>query len=294
MTNLTLSRRTVMSALAATAAIEALPRFAFGQSAAAPTVAEIIDKFKAHLNMEWNPKTYRDTVKCGDPNTPVKGISVSFMSTLDVIQRAHAKGLNFVISHEPTFWTDADLIEPIKDNPLYLEKKAFVEKNNMVVWRIHDHWHRYRPEPMLTGLTRALGWEKYGDDPGAPRIWKIPPMKLGDVAKHVATSDYTRSIRCLGDMDMMVSSVGRGGHTLSGNIEALDVSDAVLVSEVREWESVEYMRELIASGAKKGLILLSHEAGEEEGMVNCTKFVKEFVTDIPVEFIPTNDRMYFV
>jgi NIF3 (NGG1p interacting factor 3) len=293
-TRQTLTRRTVLSAIAATAAIEALPKFARGQSKSAPTAAQIVDKFKAHLNMEWDAKTYRDTFKCGDPNTPVKGIAVCFMSTLDVIQRANAQGLNFVITHEPTFWTDADLIEPIKDDPLYLEKKAYVESHNMVVWRIHDHWHRLRPEPMLTGLTSLLGWEKYADDPSAPRLWKIPPTKLSDLATHVAKSDYTRSVRCLGDPDMMVTTVGRGGHGLSGNIEALDVADVDLVSEVREWESVEYIRELIASGAKKGLILLSHEAGEEEGMANCTKFVKEFVSGTPVVFVPTHDQMYLI
>ena len=32
--------------------------------------------------------------------------------------RAHAAGLNMVITHEPTFWSDADLIPPVAGNPL--------------------------------------------------------------------------------------------------------------------------------------------------------------------------------
>jgi len=92
----------------------------------------------------------------------------------------------------------------------------------------------------------------------------------------------------------MVSTVSRGGHTLSGNIEALDEADVGIASEIREWESVEYIRDLVATGAKKGFIVLSHEAGEEEGMVVFAKWMKTVTPEIRTQFISTDDRMYFV
>ena len=289
-----LNRRTVLQAMAATAALDLMPRFARAQDSPVPTAADVVDTIKKNLNMEWNNKTYRDTIKAGDPNTPIKGIAVCFMSTLDVIQRAHGQGLNFVLTHEPTFWTDADLIEPIKNDPLYLEKRNFIEKNGMVVFRLHDHWHRYRPEPMLTGMDRLLGWEKYADNPDAPRFYTIPETTLGALGDHVAKSLYSRSVRLVGDPNMPVKTVARGGHTLSGNITAYDKADVDLVSEVREWESVQYTRDMLAAGVKKGLVLLSHEAGEEEGMVNCTAFMKKAMPSMRIEFVATNDRMYLI
>lgn len=292
--SLTMNRRTVLQAMAAAAALDLVPRFALAQGSSAPTAADVVAAIKKNLYMEWNNKTYRDTFKVGDPNTPVKGIAVCFMSTFDVIKRAHAKGLNFVLSHEPTFWTDADLIEPIENDPLYLEKRSFVEKNGMVVFRLHDHWHRYRPEPMLTGMDRLLGWEKYADNPETPRFYTIPETTLGALGDHVAKSLYTRSVRLVGDPNMVVKTVARGGHTLSGNISAYDKADVDLVSEIREWESVQYTRDMLAAGTKKGLVLLSHEAGEEEGMVNCTAFMKKATPDMRVEFVATNDRMYMI
>ena len=76
-------------------------------------------------------------------------------------------GLNFVITHEPTFWSDADSVEPIKTDPLYLEKLHFIEQHGMVVFRIHDHWHRVSPEPMGAANKQALGWPV---DPPTPLV----------------------------------------------------------------------------------------------------------------------------
>ena len=285
-----MNRRQMMKALAATAGVQAVGRLGFSQSSAM-TAAQVVDVIKKNLNMTWNDKTYRDTFKAGDPNTQVKGICSCFMDTFEVLKKAHAQGLNFVISHEPTFWTDADLIEPIKNDPLYLEKLHFVENNGMVVFRIHDHWHRFRPEPMQKGLERLLKWEVVDPD---KRIYKVPPIKLRDLGEQVATRDFTRSVRILGDPEMTVTSVARGGHTLSGNIAALEEADVAIASEIREWESAEYTRDLVASGAKKGFLVLSHEAGEEEGMVVFAEWMKDVVPGIKTVFISTNDNMYFV
>jgi len=253
------------------------------------TAAQVIDLIKQHLNMPWDTKTYRDTFKAGDPNTPVKGIASCFMSTLDVIQKAQKQGLNLVISHEPTFWTDADLIEPIKNDPMYKEKLAFIESNGMVVWRIHDHWHRWKPEPMTQGTERLLDWT---ESVNGQRIYKIPPTTLGKLAEQVAKGLYSPSVRIIGDPNLPVSSVARGAHTLSGNIAAFAAADVAMSSEVREWESVEYARDLIESGAKKGMIVLSHEAGEEEGMVIFAGWMKNVTPGIRTKFISTDDRLY--
>lgn len=131
--------------------------------------------------------SYRDTYKIGNPDMPVLGIATTFMSTLDVLQRAHAAGLNMVVTHEPTFYSDADLIEPLKNDPMYHFKLERANKNSMVVWRFHDHWHARKPDRIVEGWNRALGWEKYlvNDD---ARRWNIPPTTLGAVAKHFTDS----------------------------------------------------------------------------------------------------------
>ena len=92
---------------------------------------------------------------------------------------------------------------------------------------------------------------------------------------------------------MLVTNLSRGGHALSATIGGLDIAEACFSSEMREWESAEYVRELINSGEKKGYIVLSHEASEEQGMARFTDFMKTAVPDLKTVFVPTNDRMYF-
>ena len=255
------------------------------------TAAEVISRIRANIGIPWNEKTYRDTYKIGGPDTRVAGIATTFMSNLDVLQRAHAAGLNMVITHEPTFWSDADLIPPVANDPLYKFKLDFANRNNMVVWRFHDHWHARKPDGISEGWNRQLGWEKYLAT-GTPLVWNIPPSTLGAVARHVATSLKSRSVRVIGDPGMPVAKVGRGAHVISGNMAVLPQVDMMIVSEAREWDSLEYIRDTVLSGQKKGAVVVAHEAGEEAGMDNCATWVRGFVSEVPVKFVETHDQMW--
>lgn len=267
-----------------------IPNLAFPASGQL-TARQVLERIKQHLGIPWNEKTYRDVFHAGDPDGVVHGIASTFMSNLDVFQRAHVKGLNFVISHEPTFWSDEDALAPVRNNPLYKVKRGYIEGHGMMILRLHDHWHARKPDGIFEGWNRALGWEKFLV-PGDNQLWDLPGTTLGVVAHHVAQSLDTRSLRIIGDADLPVRRVGRGAHTLAGNMAALSRVDAMLVSEAREWDSIEYVRDAVLAGEKRGLILISHEAGEEAGMDNFASWLKTFVTEVPIEFIPTRDQMW--
>lgn len=66
------------------------------------TARELVAEIQQQVGVEWQKDTV-DTFKAGDPDTAVTGIAVTMMATMDVLERASAKGLNFVITHEPTF-----------------------------------------------------------------------------------------------------------------------------------------------------------------------------------------------
>ena len=53
----------------------------------------------------------------------VKGVVSTFMATVDVIRHAIDLGANFIITHEPTWFSGADDTEWLSDDPVYLEKK---------------------------------------------------------------------------------------------------------------------------------------------------------------------------
>ena len=63
-------------------------------------------------------------------------------------------------------------------------------------------------------------------------------------------------------------------------------ADVLICGEPGEWDAGEYVRDTVASGKKKGMIVVGHYMSEEGGMAECARWVKTFITEVPVEFLP--------
>lgn len=254
------------------------------------TAREVVDRIRKNIGIPWRNRS-ADTFKLGDPDAPITGITCTFMSTLSLLQRSAAAGNSFVISHEPTFWSADDVAMDLRDDPLFETKMAFIEKNRMVVFRFHDHWHGRRPDGIFTGWNRRMGWERYLSAE-QPNTYTIPEMTLGALATEMANKLNVRSARMVGDPNLKVTRVAHGGHYIAQSMAAAPQADVVVAGEVREWETVEYFRDMVALGHKKGLIVLPHEGGEEAGMEECARWVQGFVAEVPVRFIPSGDPFW--
>ena len=95
-----------------------------------------------------------DGVKIGDPNKEVTKIAVTMWATPRVIQRAAELGANLIITHEPTFYTDADAA---RDNPVDKLKLELIKKADVVICRYHTKMHRITPDLSPTGALYYLG-----------------------------------------------------------------------------------------------------------------------------------------
>jgi putative NIF3 family GTP cyclohydrolase 1 type 2 len=261
------------------------------------TAQQIIDRIRQHVGIPWRTTTV-DTVKAGDPATPITGIATTMVATLDLLKRASAARHNMVIVHEPTFYSslgDEAHAPGNAENSLFQLKKGLIEKNNMVVWRFHDHWHGHKPDGIISGMAIALGWDKY-QVPDNVRIYTLPPRSLGALASDIRTRLKIRGIRVVGDPQTTVSKAAfNPGATGLNQIEryfsGTDV-DVFVCGEPREWDGVEYARDSIANGAKKGLIVLGHDMSEEWGMQECARWLKTFVTEVPVDFMPAGEAFW--
>jgi len=258
------------------------------------TAQEVVDRIKAHVGIPWLEQT-RDTFKAGDPQTPVTGIAVTMMATQAVLQRAVANGQNLIITHEPTFFDDPDKAEPVSQgdqDPVLADKRAFIAKNHLVIWRFHDHWHRMHPDGIELGNVHALGWEKF-QDPGNQYLFTIPETTVGKLADEVRKKFAISALRVVGDRDMKVTRVALspGFAGAKREIAALEMPDVqvLLAGETREWETVEYVADAVTQGKHKALIVLSHAPSEQQGMDECVRWLKTFVTEVPVQFVPTPD-----
>ena len=259
------------------------------------TARQLVAEIQKQVGVEWNKDTV-DTFKAGNPDTVVTGVAVTMMATMDVLQRASAKGLNFVITHEPTFYSHLDTPEGVADtDPVWAEKRAFIEKHGLVVWRFHDHWHMRKPDGIEAGNVHALGWEKF-QRPDNQYLFVIPETTLKDLAAEVAKKLGSPVVRIVGDPQMKVTKVGfsPGAAGSEREIHALEQDDVqvLMVGETREWETVEYAADAVSEGRNKALIVIGHIPSEQPGMEECTRWLKGFVNEVPVEFVPAKQPFW--
>jgi len=255
-----------------------------------PTVQAIIDTIVTTVPGAPFAETV-DVVVTGDSAREVTGIVTTFLASWQVLQQAAALGANFIISHETAFYNHQNRTDWLADNAVYLAKKQLCDEFGLVIWRLHDYWHRRQPDGILIGVLQALEWTEYGD-PAAPTSIHLPPTRLADLAAHIEQRLGCRRLLVLGDSDQVCSKaallVGAQGaerhiRALSGDI------DVLIVGEVNEWETPEYVRDARAQGIAKALIVTGHHASEEAGMAYLADWLRPRFPDLPITHIPSGD-----
>lgn len=261
------------------------------------TAREVEKRIQEHVGVPWQQETV-DTFKAGDPGTRVTGIAVTMMATYDVLERAAAAGQNLVITHEPTFYNHLDQFEeiPQKENdPILARKLAFISEHHLVVWRFHDHWHRRNPDGIEVGMIHALGWEVF-QDKEHPYFFTIPETTLEKLAAELKARLQLHTMRVVGDprrtLTRVALSPGAAGMTREIGALQLPEIQLLITGESREWETVEYAADAVSEKKNKALIVLGHIPSEQAGMEECTRWLKTFISEVPVEFVPAKQPFW--
>ncbi len=265
--------------------------------AAALTARQIIARIQAQVGVPWREPTC-DTFKSGDPATPVTGVAVTMMATMDVLRQAVAAGANLVITHEPTFYHHLDeCAELAADGDAVLSaKQTFIAKHGLVLWRFHDYWHRREPDGIAEGMIAALGWQSFQDADGAPRF-TLPAVTLGVLAATVARRLGAHCLRVIGDPKLGLTRAalmpGAPGSLDQMRMLARSDVDVLLTGETREWETVEYARDAAEQKRRKGLIIIGHVASEEAGMAACAAWLQTFLpAALTITYISTPEPFW--
>jgi putative NIF3 family GTP cyclohydrolase 1 type 2 len=258
------------------------------------SAAQVVEQIRSHVGVPWRAETV-DRILAGDPDTVVQGIAVTMMATLDVIERAVAAGKNMVITHEPTFYVHEDTTKELEDDPTLKFKLDFIRKNNVAVFRFHDHWHAHQPDGIAVGMMQELGWEK-NVDPANPKRFVFGGEPLAKFCQGIQARLNDRTMRVIGNPTMPVKRVaaswGAADRLTTIPLFARPDVDVLVVGEAREWELVEYAQDSITAGNQKALIVLGHVVSEQGGMKYCTEWLKSFITDVPVEFVPAREPFW--
>ncbi len=259
-------------------------------SASPATVGEIMNLIYKEIPGAPFPQTV-DTLKSGDASLEVTGIISTMFATIPVIQQAVLKKANFIIAHEPTFYNHTDDINWSGKNEIVEKKMELLRKNKIAVWRFHDYWHAHRPDGVRKGVVLKMGWAQY--DPQSSGIISIPETGLSALIQEFKKNLGINHLRVIGNMGQRCKRIAllpgaAGGQSQLRMAEELQ-PDVLVVGEVHEWETAEYIRDARALGKKISLIVLGHSVSEEPGMDWLVSWLQPKIPGIPVTHIPATD-----
>jgi len=260
------------------------------------TVKQIMDLFIKDVPGGALSQTV-DTLKAGSPDTRVTGIVTTMFATIGVIRTAIDLGANFIIAHEPTFYNHADKTDWLMDDDVYRYKAEILKKHNIAVWRNHDYIHRLVPDGVSIGVLDRLGWRKYTDRDEL-NIITIPVVRLKDLIRHTKAKLNIEKVRYIGDPLQKCSRIvlipgAAGGKT---QIEAIGKykPDVLMVGEIQEWETAEYVRDALAKGDNLSLVVLGHIASEEPGAEYLLNWLKKNVPGVKATHVPTGHSLTYM
>lgn len=284
------------------------------------TSEQLIERIQRNVGIPWQSQRsdgFSDGMLFGSPDATVTGIVTTWTPTLDVLRKAVDSGKNVIICREapsysrgeraPLFWRNgpAPSKELLDNDPVWQAKQEFISKNNLVIVRLSDNWDARKSDGQLRGLARALGWESFhvaapGKDAYDPRnvYFRLPTTSLNSMAEGIKNTLNAHGLRVIGKADSSVTKVAlTHGLLLVTDAERIfrepDV-DVVVTGDAVEWEAAPYFQDLVAAGKAKGLILLGDEASEEPGSGEMAEWLKSFVPDVPVEWIPAGDPFWML
>ncbi len=248
-------------------------------------INELIAELRGMATRPVNPETTVDVIKVGNGEAEATGVGLAMHATPEVIRAAAAQGVNFLIIHEPLFYTHPDREMPYKQ---CFEKKALIEAAGLTVFRFHDYAHSLPVDIIFEGQIAKSGLRgrcEKGKYFGVNRFILDEETTTLELARSLEKSFGAERFRIVGDRDNKVKTVsccfGTPGHIF----EEADECDTVLTGEICEWDMGEYVRDAAQMGKGKSLIVMGH--------INSEKFGMTLLRDRLAEMHPEMSFVYF-
>lgn len=275
------------------------------------TIQQIITKLEQWHGAVDDPAHTLDSVKCGDPNQECTGIAVTCYISMNVIRQARAQNINFIITHEPTFYSDAETqADYLEGDPVFREKWELLQASNIVVWRDHDHIHgpggpaatvHEVPDYIYIGIMKELNWEPYAYGEMTKPLWyRLPETTVEALAQELMKKLNLTGLRIVGNRDAKVSTVHICEHILgihhdSKAIRNAGQADVLIPLEIVDWTLSEYIRDAAQQGRNKAILEMGHFNFEEIGMKHMVQWLPKVIgREIPVTYLQSGDSFSYL
>lgn len=247
------------------------------------------------------PEPSVDRIIVGEETMVVRGIAVVWMPTWAALRDAHAKGLNVVVAHEPTFYSHFDLGRwddtfakppPLARAAIELTRDAkcrWIEENELVVIRCHDVLDAM-PGGVADSFAAALGFSTadYVSAPPQYRVIRLtPPVPAAEVARRLANAFGSLGqpgVAFYGDANRVVKTLGLGtgfGCDPWRFVE-LGAEMAVTIDDrIKTWIEGEW-----AEDSGYPLVVIHHGTSEEWGVRRLAQTIAKNFPELPVQLLP--------
>jgi putative NIF3 family GTP cyclohydrolase 1 type 2 len=250
-------------------------------------------------NSPWvKPDNTVDTVKCGDPQRPVKKAGVAWFSSIGDIRAAIRAGCDLLIVHEPTFWEHAAPEQGWRNRGPGIAKSKALAESGLVVLRAHDTWDNW-PEVGIRdswakylGLTRRL---REGTSLRWTAVYEIPETTLRGFAQQVADRILPLgedSVQVIGDPDRKVRRPAVGVGCAVPDQEMVEFGADVLVmcyDGASYWASRERLAEMGV-----GIVTVEHGTSEMPGMMGLREHLARQFPAVEFVWIAEHPRTWTV
>lgn len=278
----------------ASAALLASSVNGFAGDTAGLTVGDIMDAFIKEVPDSPFEKTV-DTLKSGSRDIQVTGVITTMFATIDVIKKAIDSNVNFIIAHEPTFYSHFDETAWLEKDDVFNYKMDLLKKHNIAVWRNHDYIHTHQPDGVRDYVVKRLGWEKQYN----PQTWvaEVQSLSLRSLIIHAKKSLGIEQLRYIGDGQQSCRKIllmpGAAGGQRQITAIGSRKPDVLVCGEIQEWETAEYVRDARSKGDKLALIVLGHIPSEEPGSAYMADWIKNKFPSIPVKHVGAESPFSF-
>lgn len=257
-----------------------------------------------------------DGYKAGNPDQECTGVACALVPTVNNIKKAAEYGCNLLYVHEPSYYMTPDFPEwrGTFSNSIYEEKRALLEKYNMVIYRDHDHTHAHKPDGIFTGVIHYLGWEPYGvkidNSLEHCYIFDLPGKTVQEWNNYLMEKMHMTGIRFIGDPKAKIHRIAivphlypdAFGETVNKNGYYDDFAtqiirlfeqngvQAIIPGEIIEWNVLSYIADAVMLGKPMACFNIGHFNLEELGARYAPDWISELVgPEIPVRYVNTGE-----
>lgn len=250
-----------------------------------------------------------DKILYGNDDIECTGIIVTCFANIKVIEEAHRKGCNFIITHESIFWNHGDRTDWLQQNSVFLQKKALLDQYTITIWRFHDFMHagllidNHFSDGIYYGLMKSLGWEQYLiDSLDKPLLYKLPKTPLTNITAHLMKVLNLNGLKIIGNNKSEVETVLFAEHCQSKkDIDCQKITkieneniDLIIPLEIVDYSIAAYVRDACLLQQSKTILIAGHFNIEEAGMKYLPNWLKKLFPLIYIDYVQSGDMYNYI